>query len=837
MEAPMIDGYSIIGCLCNYEKRKVWIAKNNKTEQHEIITMFNNMKLNGEQFTLFKERFENLKKVNHPALLPPDSFQIPKNNNKCILIFTKTPTTLAVSEYLQTKTNNKYDVIRSLIFSIGVISAINYLHYQNIVCFDLSFNSILTDANCYPYLVAFGTYYLFPSYEPEPIEMESITIAPELQKNFEPNIKTDIFALSMILCRFFCKSYKFKPDCDGVMSFKLKTGYRPLFELRTPLFIRIIIEYSWNNDPSMRLNTDQIQHQYLAGCKLYNSIANSQRTRKYFALINKFLKSSELDLLGPVAKCESLSNKGKNIAIRYILLQDCVNMIDEKNYNKILTDIKSSLKPKKDTKHIYSIFWFAAKIRYQKLTLLAKLLHDLIGANYHFSKVPYLILKKLFNEIMISDPIPLMNSRVAFVRYLYNHEMFKSSEIIEKIQKAFANPFSRINSLLPFCWFADVLYTQNRQFFDDVMKFFHENVYDDFFPQAYIDFYNDIDFYMKNNWEFYRQSLANGLTKDELTNAVRADDMSLFNKYANTFEMPVRIKLLYSVFEVCPLLKNDLFIQLYSMAYGSIKIYHQFFQNYCNILSTEKAFKKSAILAAASGNESIHSSIRLSGYKHDESVYVATEFHQNSLFETMAYGQIDLSKNDRFGHPIITIAAASNNIYVLLRCINAGESVNTIGAFNRTALHEAAFNGCVECISILLNVQGIDVNKRDAFGCTAFFIACERGNIDAAKKLLKNENVNKNLTNENGQTPFMAAAMSGNKDLMKSLLSLEGIKYNHQMDNGQTALHLAASMDLSMFKYMMKHSEKLDKSIADNKGRKAIDIAQKQGFDIRKLSN
>ncbi|EAX98422.1 protein kinase, putative [Trichomonas vaginalis G3] len=826
----MLDGYSNVKPICEHANTKVFIATNNLDQQLEIITQISNLNLSEIDIKSFKANFNILSKLSHPAISIPYKFKILQNSLSTIFLFAKTNTTKTMDDYLVNVTQNEYNPEMSILFSAGVISAITYLHSNNIVCNDITFDSILIDENLFPIFSSIGTYFLLPSLGPPSDLHDSVFVAPELQTIYAPNFMTDMFSLSMVICRFFSQGYKFKPSHkSGSIGFKLLNGFRPIFDVRAPLFIQSIMESCWTQEPQRRPSANQVQRLFLSGCQFYSSIQNSEIITNYFDVLKEFLNVSRIDTIIPVIDCQLLDNYGKNRAIHFIKLQDYILSVTKKNYDDTLKSISEFLKLHHNRKHIISIIWIAANVRYKKLNLLAKLLKDIMELNSKFDKLPEEIFEKSFLEIAKYNPLPAMKSRIAFIRELYWIDLIQKQRIIEEIKNLFNNEDSQVNSLLPFCWFADIVHSDDIALYNQVISFIESHLHDDFFPKVYLNFYKNIEFYSKDNWSFYNDILKLGNTDDELLNAIKKDDTVSFGKFAKSFQKPLKVQIPINVFERCPLIKDDIFIQLYSMVYGSMKIYHQFSINKCQV-GADKEYRKSAQYAAAIGCEPIYSSVILTKVKMDESVHTAAEFHQNDLFEFIIYGNNEFMRINKDGRLTLTVAAGANNIYVLLKCINLGQSVNSTEVFGRTALHAAAFNGAVESLSILLSMSEIDVNRKDNFGETPFYLACERGNFFSVKQFLSDKRVDVNAANEDGKTPLMAAAESGNLELIKLLLKTKAIDQNLQMENGQTAFHCAASYDLKAFEFMVRNGN-YDNSIVDRKGRTAIDIAIKNGFD------
>ena len=88
-------------------------------------------------------------------------------------------------------------------------------------------------------------------------------------------------------------------------------------------------------------------------------------------------------------------------------------------------------------------------------------------------------------------------------------------------------------------------------------------------------------------------------------------------------------------------------------------------------------------------------------------------------------------------------------------------------------LFEAAKEGDVEKVNVLVSTQNVDYTHNDSFWgpTTPLFIACKEGHIDVAKALIA-KGADLNLANQyGGATPLLIACKEGHIDVSKALIA------------------------------------------------------------------
>ncbi|KAM5303756.1 cortactin-binding protein 2 [Glossophaga mutica] len=106
-----------------------------------------------------------------------------------------------------------------------------------------------------------------------------------------------------------------------------------------------------------------------------------------------------------------------------------------------------------------------------------------------------------------------------------------------------------------------------------------------------------------------------------------------------------------------------------------------------------------------------------------------------------------------------------------------------------TLLQQAAAQGNVTLLSMLLNEEGLDINYSCEDGHSALYSAAKNGHTDCVRLLL-NAEAQVNAVDKNGFTPLCAAASQGHFKCIELLIAYDA-DINYAADGGQTPLYLA----------------------------------------------
>uniref|UniRef100_A0A8C3EJ67 Cortactin-binding protein 2 n=1 Tax=Corvus moneduloides TaxID=1196302 RepID=A0A8C3EJ67_CORMO len=106
-----------------------------------------------------------------------------------------------------------------------------------------------------------------------------------------------------------------------------------------------------------------------------------------------------------------------------------------------------------------------------------------------------------------------------------------------------------------------------------------------------------------------------------------------------------------------------------------------------------------------------------------------------------------------------------------------------------TLLHQAAAQGNVTLLSMLLNEEGLDINYSCEDGYSALYSAATNGHTDCVRLLLTAE-AQVDAADKNGFTPLCSAVAKGHVKCAELLIMYQA-DINHAAERGQTPLYLA----------------------------------------------
>ncbi|XP_023381374.1 cortactin-binding protein 2 [Pteropus vampyrus] len=149
-----------------------------------------------------------------------------------------------------------------------------------------------------------------------------------------------------------------------------------------------------------------------------------------------------------------------------------------------------------------------------------------------------------------------------------------------------------------------------------------------------------------------------------------------------------------------------------------------------------------------------------------------------------------------------------------------------------TLLQQAAAQGNVTLLSMLLNEEGLDINYSCEDGHSALYSAAKNGHTDCVRLLL-NAEAQVDAADKNGFTPLCAAAAQGHFKCVELLITYDA-NINHAADGGQTPLYLACkSGNKECIKLLLETGT--DRSVKTRGRSKSSD--QGRGVSERKWSN
>jgi len=153
------------------------------------------------------------------------------------------------------------------------------------------------------------------------------------------------------------------------------------------------------------------------------------------------------------------------------------------------------------------------------------------------------------------------------------------------------------------------------------------------------------------------------------------------------------------------------------------------------------------------------------------------------------------------GEKSLNEAADKGNVTEVQGLIGCrGMDINYADSYGQTSLLNAALEGHLEVVQLLLSTPGIEPNKAEpSEGLTPLFGASQEGHVDVVRELLSHPKTDPNqaLTHDSfftkeGATPLLAASVKGNDAVVKELLSHPQTDPNQADKWGATPLWVAS---------------------------------------------
>jgi len=114
------------------------------------------------------------------------------------------------------------------------------------------------------------------------------------------------------------------------------------------------------------------------------------------------------------------------------------------------------------------------------------------------------------------------------------------------------------------------------------------------------------------------------------------------------------------------------------------------------------------------------------------------------------------------------------------------------GEFDRTLLHYAAYGGCLEVVSLLLEDPRVDVRAVSKKGRSALHFAAFEGHVEVVKLLLEDPRVDVRTVDEEGLSALHFAAQDSCLEVVSLLLEDPRVDVRALSKEGCSALHYAA---------------------------------------------
>lgn len=202
-----------------------------------------------------------ISKLNHPCVLKfilfsPIDF---KKKKKPVIIteYAKNGTLYELLERERTsQTEVKFNDTLKIIIIYGIVSAMSYIHSNDIIHCDLKPENILLDDFLHPKIADYGLSIINDTFD-SPTNNETIKgtpryISPEIWKSYQYTKACDVYAFAIIVFEIMTLEKPFSDINSYVLMNKIAEGARPEFNKQIPESYKDLIERCWAENPKDR---------------------------------------------------------------------------------------------------------------------------------------------------------------------------------------------------------------------------------------------------------------------------------------------------------------------------------------------------------------------------------------------------------------------------------------------------------------------------------------------------------------------------------------------------------------------------------------------------------
>ncbi|OHT02303.1 hypothetical protein TRFO_07104 [Tritrichomonas foetus] len=452
------------------------------------------------------------------------------------------------------------------------------------------------------------------------------------------------------------------------------------------------------------------------------------------------------------------------------------------------------------------------KTRPSSIHLYAKFLKGLFSLASDkncFSKIPQLI----------GNPFPSTRlpatSKFAFINECVKLEVVSPKQLVDSIElyyKTYSHQF--IPWKYAFAWFAPIIENEN--------PFLYQLMYDKLLEQQKENSLSNelVDFLLKfpelksNNWKLLKKatellyySLPNINDKNEIMKEnnesseycdtieaiLKEDRAEDLKKFAKNEGFDVNQRIITTVYEKNSFLKYSPTLIQFAAFHGSVQCVAELVQMKADLSLKDTLNRTTAMFGVAGGNIDVMQIFEYTNCDFSATPQIAALFIKYDAFKRlMETERFKIDQIDPTFASVLHQSAASNNIHLMIVCLEKGIDVNIKDKRNWTPLHYAAGNGQLDAVFMLISHKHIELNAKTEDGSTPLILASKLGYIKVVKALISCQNILVNEIDDNKYTALHYAAASNYTSIVQSLVNVPGIDISIQDKNQNTAADLAS---------------------------------------------
>ncbi|OHS95208.1 hypothetical protein TRFO_02148 [Tritrichomonas foetus] len=429
-----------------------------------------------------------------------------------------------------------------------------------------------------------------------------------------------------------------------------------------------------------------------------------------------------------------------------------------------------------------------------------------------------------FRSLFLTFELPLLQSIsfVALLRECYLQNVFTMDEVVDACTKFYNDAKSRgYAGWVMLCWFAPEIQKLSPEFYADHIDRINVYYKNDVVPNSSQTFIEMFEFMRQNNWEKFTEISRIIYMPHSIPLIIINDDIDSFQQIAAQPNFDMNEYLPSSPWEYSKLIWSGLRLIQFAAFHGAVKIFNFLIQNGADKKCVDKSGHNIMYCTIAGGFTSIISKCDEIGIETDiSSIEASVLYFRIDLFMWIK-DKISLDLNQAH---VLHMAAAANNIRLILLCIENGCDVNSFDDEGNTPLINATSNNSIEALSILLKHKNIDVALKDPQGQSALSIGAQMGRLELFNLMVEDGRFDLNEKDSLGMTPLHHAVDEQQVIILKELIKLKEIEINSQDANGDTPLHTATRNNFDVGTTLLMGRDDLNLNVINNEGDAPIHI-------------
>ncbi|KAH0790658.1 ankyrin repeat protein [Histomonas meleagridis] len=337
------------------------------------------------------------------------------------------------------------------------------------------------------------------------------------------------------------------------------------------------------------------------------------------------------------------------------------------------------------------------------------------GGLVRSEKLKFFTSERFKKEIFSTTFFSLNSTFGSFLYQCIQLGFLDPAEFVQLIRK-FKHDHSEyiFEILMMFCWFCEYIEQYDPELYDEILVVFKKKSQMPNLILSLKSFILNFDQLRANNWELKKRQ-ATGFGPEPYREVINKDDVERLKEMAQTpgFDMNARLK--PSVFIRSKSLQMYPTLIQFAAFVRSVNCFKFLLENGSSTSICSYANRTLAQFAVAGGCMEIIQILDKNGIDFTGCAQIAAEFHQNEAFVWLYENKFsDLSQIQEYIGSSIHQSAKSNNLRILIFCIEHGVDPNLRNSEKYTPLHYAADYGSLDVLSYLLSLPCVDVNARDS---------------------------------------------------------------------------------------------------------------------------